>query len=600
MTDTAEERSLPASRTAAVERVGSWLCSELGGTAVEIQSFGDARLGEFTHCWRLPPLDEPVGATLSVYLDHRFPRSTPRVRWENPPDFPSIPHVEPDGFICALSAIDIIEPSHPLGLVQTVLKNAAELIELGTSGANIEDFQTEFLSYWNPIAPGRPVTSLLDPSGPSRRIAVWRGRLQTVVAENSSDLRLWLARRAGKDSVSKLKIETGALLWVGEPLLPCDYPSNVRDLLSLAARPGVAATEIVQNELGRSQNELTFVLGGAKNEGISFGAASITTRIGRGHPGSLPGFRPGNAPAQLLAASRTGLQVQRAPVERADPFWIHGRDHNPDLIELVPAKVTMIGCGSLGSLVAELLAQAGVGNLQLIDPQDLQWPNIARHALGAASMHRNKASSLAQRLQRDFPSSLMVSHDMTWQCLAERDPDQLFGADLIISTLGSWSDEAELNDLFIAEAISTPTLFSWSEPRGVAGHAILTGQGTGCLACGVGEFGEAYIKVVKFDEETLLPEPACGEHFQPYGASQIAMIATLATDLALEHLTGRKMLGRHRMLAAQERIVSSAGGKFAGSWISLSDGRSRGGNIEEREWEIDPNCRACGGKGRSC
>ena len=90
-------------------------------------------------------------------------------------------------------------------------------------------------------------------------------------------------------------------------------------------------------------------------------------------------------------------------VERADHAWVHGRDHDPRQERLRSARVGIVGCGSIGSPLSRLLAQAGVANFTLIDGQPLDWPNIGRHALGAGAIRRNKAVALAEMLEQDFP-----------------------------------------------------------------------------------------------------------------------------------------------------------------------------------------------------
>lgn len=592
---TAMADALPArmTRAEAISLVGDWLVSQLGAHPVVENALVSANAKHFTHGWRLPPLARPSTIVLELYIDNRFPRSPPRVLWVNAPPFPSIPHVEADGFICALSAIDIIDPDYPVGLIQAVLRNVADIIENGEAGANIEDFRSEFRSYWNPLATGKPVTSLLDPSGPSREIAVWHGKHQTVISENANDLRSWLSHRSDQKSSSKLKIERATLLWVGAPLLPNEYPASVTDLRALANRPDIAAEAAVERELGQTQDRLTFVIGAATAEGASFGVVSVIAPPVRHNKLNFAGFRPGRISPTLLAASRSLHPIARSPVERADTRWVHGRDQNRDLIDLLPAKVVLIGCGSLGSPIARLLAQGGVGHIHLVDAQDLQWPNTARHALGARFVHSNKALSLKADLQRNFPSSNISGVDKTWQDAALADSASIFGCDLIVSTLGSWTDEAELNDCLIDDAMRMPTLFAWSEPRAVGGHAVLTGRDGGCLACGLDRHGTPRFKIVDFSEATLSKEPACGEHFQAYGASQIDAIAALTADAAVDYLTGRLEAGRHRMCSARQAVIETAGGAFSTAWIELSDGRTRGGNIEEREWPAKADCPSC-------
>ena len=74
-------------------------------------------------------------------------------------------------------------------------------------------------------------------------------------------------------------------------------------------------------------------------------------------------------------------KVERVVVSRVDAVWIHGRGHSAELPNLRASKVAIIGCGAVGSEVAELLAKAGVGELTLIDNDDLYAGNVGRHLL---------------------------------------------------------------------------------------------------------------------------------------------------------------------------------------------------------------------------
>lgn len=75
-----------------------------------------------------------------------------------------------------------------------------------------------------------------------------------------------------------------------------------------------------------------------------------------------------------------------------------------------PAKVqsttiAFLGCGALGSSVAELLARGGVKQLNLFDPDSIQFGNLCRHTLDGSSIRLNKAVALAKRLSRANPLS---------------------------------------------------------------------------------------------------------------------------------------------------------------------------------------------------
>ena len=65
---------------------------------------------------------------------------------------------------------------------------------------------------------------------------------------------------------------------------------------------------------------------------------------------------------------------------------------------LVRQHVAIVGCGSLGSALADILVRAGVGRLTLIDPEVLRVENLGRHILTSRDVGQPKAYALARRL----------------------------------------------------------------------------------------------------------------------------------------------------------------------------------------------------------
>ncbi|MFB3826711.1 MAG: ThiF family adenylyltransferase [Bryobacteraceae bacterium] len=78
---------------------------------------------------------------------------------------------------------------------------------------------------------------------------------------------------------------------------------------------------------------------------------------------------------------------------------------NPGVRErLAGTLVSVIGCGSFGSAMAEMLARAGIGRLALIDPETLAVENLGRHVLTAADLGKPKVYALARRLREINPA----------------------------------------------------------------------------------------------------------------------------------------------------------------------------------------------------
>ncbi len=73
----------------------------------------------------------------------------------------------------------------------------------------------------------------------------------------------------------------------------------------------------------------------------------------------------------------------------------------PQQLELLRAKVAVIGCGGLGGSVAEVLARLGVGGLRLVDPDSFEEHNLNRQrfatidTLGKAKVEAAREALLA-------------------------------------------------------------------------------------------------------------------------------------------------------------------------------------------------------------
>lgn len=567
-------------RAAAVVKLRGWLTGTLGAVPIAAGRLPEA----FSEGWELATTVEGATVRLRVLIDTRFPWSKPRVALVDPPPSPSYPHVEKDGLICVFAEVDEADPRNPVGTAKAVLAGAEDVLVKGMTGANIEDFRTEFQSYWVPGAKG-VVRSIIDPCEPTRIIKVWDGKKILLAAEDAKGLRNWLCNCADKKSVADISIMNGLLVWLPQPMLPAEYPVKPDDVLALAASVG-AADQLMT--LLRNATGSPLVLFGARSvNGTCFAGVRLVWSDKFVAKRAMKALVMKN-----VATLNSVFKAVPLAVERADPWWVHGRDSNPDITDLIGCRVPIIGSGSLGSPMARLLAQAGTGQLDLIDPEALQFANVARHALGADSVGSPKAERMAHFLGRHFPHARFSGYDKRWQDVRE----VLDEADLIVAAVGSWGEEGELNQLHIAGGLP-PILYTWLEPHGVAAHAILLGPGSGCLQCGLGIHGEPGARVVDFAEQTLRQTPACGAFFQPYGPTATAVAAGNAADLALDFLLDRAVPGEHRVVSARAPMIQRANGSWSFAWTRRCGEGREGGRTESFDWLPSPSCPACGGKG---
>lgn len=586
-------------RAAAIKEIDDWLVGALGAVALDASEVAAHQQVEMIHGWRIAFSTAGRQIAIDLLVDGRFPISKPEIFWIDAPPFPSIPHVEPNGRVCMLPTSASINPLEPVDVISTILAGVEDVIGIGLRGENPDDFRAEFRSYWNEVAKGREITSIVDPCEPSRMVRVWIGKKSIIMAENRDTLRHWLKNAYGKNRVADIALHRVPLIWLPQPLLPAEYPTCEADVEQIVANAGPDAVQVYENAI-LDETETTLVLFGADSGdgGICFGAIALSRKASAfvGPRRRVNGFRKW-IPQKLLRLSRRNDSIALSAVARADAWWVHGRDTQDELETLLGATIVLIGCGSLGSPVARLLAQAGVGRLILIDPELMNFANAGRHALGVDAVHRHKAAALAGRLAREFPHLSIVARTDSWQTVNEREAALLTECDLLLSTIGDWEAECVLNMFLLTTPKAPPLIVSWAEPQAVAGHAIVISPGSGCLACGLSPFGAPLFRVANFERETLRREPACGAFFQPYGAGDIAVIAALTARVAIDALYGVASAGEHRVIAMPASDISAAGATLSDEWVAQSSGQAGAGNQIVRHWDIRHDCPYCRGKG---
>lgn len=130
--------------------------------------------------------------------------------------------------------------------------------------------------------------------------------------------------------------------------------------------------------------------------------------------------------------------------------YTHTENWHPDRLQargrlpqsVYSKNIVIIGCGALGSMLAELLIRGGLQGLKIIDGDVLAAGNLARHTLTLGSVGVRKAGALAARLRDISPSARVdaIEGHLTSDALRVR--DLLDDADVVIDCTGS--DEVPL------------------------------------------------------------------------------------------------------------------------------------------------------------
>jgi molybdopterin/thiamine biosynthesis adenylyltransferase len=538
---------------------------------------------------------------IDIGVDHQFPFSLPCFFLVDRPSLLIWPHVEEDGHLCLLDDTVVTRFDKPEAVLGETLRDAFRLVIDCETGANQNDFRTEFYSYWNRrlSTTGEIIQSLLKPRGESRLVHVWSGEIRSVVGETEEDILRWLRHKYGDQPQFK-STDRALLLWLKEPLVPSEYPDSGADLYRLAGE-AKGGREQLDRFAKLNHSPFYFILGADATNGPCFAGVRTARPMasdirGRKRDSGQDGFRRGHVPQALLTQRLFSMSApaSRLQVDRVDAGWIHGRDCDPRQRELSAKRVIVAGCGSVGSPIAHMLATAGVGCLRLADDEEMKWANVGRHVLGAESVGQNKAKALADRLQKSFPHSQIDGFAMTLEEFAEAKSDLVTECDLIVSVTADWKSENILNLWQVRGEITQPIVYVWTEPHACAGHAVHVPANGACFRCGFESTGRPKVELTVWpSEKRQRREPACGALFQPYGPVELLGTIALGAGLALDSLLGKLHTATHRIWAGPQTLLFDAGGKWSDEWLKEHGDRAEGGSQEQRNWPADLDCPVC-------
>lgn len=550
--------------------------------------------------WLVPFEHQGHHFDLRVVIPQDFPWTKPRVYCPEKFQFKQFPHIEKDGALCFSPPGTAHDPLNPKGLVRRAINEAAHLIAASFDKAFLDDFAEEFDSYWSKTEGGETIVSLLSPGGASRTISLWRSNGDYYLADDYDALERWLRNRFPGNNPD-YKFTTATHIVLKRPFLPAEYPKSGAAMLRIVRKLVPEAVELLANAAENADDKFTVSFEGRTDDGPVLFAVEVTPPSKQGMPpGRRPdmlqkGFRRGKVPPHIRVQRQLGAnKVEHHDTMRADASWIHGRD-NPDVAPLFDRRVLMIGTGSLGSEVAQLLAMTGVGSITFVDPEILDYPNVGRHVLGVSEVRMFKSKSLAEKLKRSYPHMRSVEHFAErWQTLYDKCPEIFRRVDLIVSTVGSWVAEGRLNQVARNDADFPPVLYGWAEPFSVAGHAVLVGPEGPCFACGTDQFGRSLRPICEWDNETTRKQPQCGASFQPYGPISLAGVAALVAKTTTKALLGEVLPGTEAVYWASLEEILEQGGRFNTGFLRNFSAVPEFGGSKLFEWRQKDGCSFCG------
>lgn len=212
-------------------------------------------------------------------------------------------------------------------------------------------------------------------------------------------------------------------------------------------------------------------------------------------------------------------------------------------------RVNVIGCGALGSEIADSLAKAGLGAIGLVDYEEFRAHNAVRHVLGVESIGLPKVYTLSLHL-RNHNMFVQVSEKYC-DILTTNINDYLLDDSISVSSIADDNVEGFLNEQAI---IYNKTIFYVRAMRGGKAARIfrvIPGVDA-CLNC-LSLYKTTDEGFIAIPEDPELPTITneCNNPIRPASAPDLKLISSLTSRLIINFL--QKKISKGKPLGMDNR-----------------------------------------------
>ncbi len=155
---------------------------------------------------------------------------------------------------------------------------------------------------------------------------------------------------------------------------------------------------------------------------------------------------------------------------------------------MLSKRAVILGCGSVGSLVALELARAGVGHFLLVDMDIIEYHNLCRHQCGISDVGEYKVDALAERINDVNPTAEVRKLRVPIENVAQSEFERFCGGTdtVVIGCADNRNADAYANMIAARMGAGFVSVGFWE--RAVAGEIFywLPGRNMPCCGCALG------------------------------------------------------------------------------------------------------------------
>lgn len=282
--------------------------------------------------------------------------------------------------------------------------------------------------------------------------------------------------------------------------------------------------------------------------------------------------------------------IERVQVERVDRKRLFERGGVGIPESYKDSTVAIIGCGSLGSPLAMSLSKCGIAKFLLVDKENIEAENVARHLCGMREVSNNlpKAEAVKGRLLGHFPHIECELYHKDILALLKEEGSLLNAYDLIVVAVGNNGVERRLNHLLREGVLTPPLVYLWIEPFAVAGQVLFVHPTKGgCYQCCF-DIDQFRYRVARRNKEFDKRESGCQTTFMPYSNLEIEHFIAVASKQILRILKTQSESSFLFTWLGDLDFFRSLGYQINDVWIADSSY-----TIHERIIQKNNNCVLC-------
>ncbi|MDD2957947.1 MAG: ThiF family adenylyltransferase [Lachnospiraceae bacterium] len=201
-------------------------------------------------------------------------------------------------------------------------------------------------------------------------------------------------------------------------------------------------------------------------------------------------------------------------------------------------KVIILGCGSVGSLVAMELARAGVGHFLLVDSDIVEYHNICRHQCGIEDVGDLKVNALIRKLKNINPNVKIETFEGIVQNLPKKQLDDFCveGDTIFVGCADNRAADVYTNRISIYYSAYFISIGFWE--RAFAGEIFyhIPNSGMPCYECALGEGGNISARAQANHHIYSNQEQTEGIKFEPGISVDINFITTIGIKIIIDML----------------------------------------------------------------